>query len=146
MPGRNTGLLEGAAAGSWSLGIVEQSQCQGWCWLWKDRSRECEEGHHGGKGLWRKARQAWKQGDTTESCVVDRAMTTASLSPHTSIGSWTIERVAHQRLDALNCTVGPQGPICSVDSWILFPFFFFSFFFPSVVVVNLLALRNPIKL
>ena len=28
-PDRNAGLLEGAAAGSWSLGIVEQSQCQG---------------------------------------------------------------------------------------------------------------------
>ena len=26
MVGRNAGLLEGAAAGSWSLGIVEQSQ------------------------------------------------------------------------------------------------------------------------
>ena len=26
MPGRNGGLLEGAAAGRWSLGIVEQSQ------------------------------------------------------------------------------------------------------------------------
>ena len=25
IPGRNAGLLEGAAAGSWSLGIVEQS-------------------------------------------------------------------------------------------------------------------------
>ena len=27
--GRNAGLLEGAAAGSWSLGIVEQSQGEG---------------------------------------------------------------------------------------------------------------------
>ena len=25
------GLLEGAAAGNWSLGIVEQSQGEGWC-------------------------------------------------------------------------------------------------------------------
>ena len=31
MPGRNAGLLEGAAAGSWSLEIVEQSQCEGCC-------------------------------------------------------------------------------------------------------------------
>ena len=31
MPGRNTGLLEGAAARSWSLGIVEQSQDKGCC-------------------------------------------------------------------------------------------------------------------
>ena len=30
-PDRNTGLLEGAAAGSSSLGIVEQSQGEGWC-------------------------------------------------------------------------------------------------------------------
>ena len=28
---RNTGLLEEAAAGSWSLGIVKQSQCEGCC-------------------------------------------------------------------------------------------------------------------
>ena len=27
----NTGLLEGAAAGSWSLGIVKQSQWEGCC-------------------------------------------------------------------------------------------------------------------
>ena len=29
MTGRNMGLLEGAVAGSWSLGIVEQSQGEG---------------------------------------------------------------------------------------------------------------------
>ena len=28
-PGRNVGFLEGAAAGNWSLGIVEQSQGEG---------------------------------------------------------------------------------------------------------------------
>ena len=28
---RNAGFLEGAAAGSWSLGIVEQSQGEGCC-------------------------------------------------------------------------------------------------------------------
>ena len=28
---RDTGPLEGAAAGSWSLGILEQSQCEGCC-------------------------------------------------------------------------------------------------------------------
>ena len=28
---RDTGLLEGAVAGSWSLGIVEQSQGEGCC-------------------------------------------------------------------------------------------------------------------
>ena len=31
MPGRNLGFLEGAVAGSWSLGIVEQFQCEGCC-------------------------------------------------------------------------------------------------------------------
>ena len=30
-PDRNADLLEGAAAGSWSLGIVEQSQGEGCC-------------------------------------------------------------------------------------------------------------------
>ena len=30
---RNMRLLEGAAAGSWSLGIMEQSQCEGYCCL-----------------------------------------------------------------------------------------------------------------
>ena len=30
-PNRDTGLLEGAVAGSWSLGIVEQSQGEGCC-------------------------------------------------------------------------------------------------------------------
>ena len=119
-PDRNAGPLEGSVAGSW---IVEQFQGDGWCWLWRDGLRGCEEGHHCGKGLRRKAKQPWKQGDTTESCIGGGAITTASLSPHTSIGSWTTERVAHQRPDALNCRVGPQGPTYSVDSWILFPFF-----------------------
>ena len=31
VPDRNAGLLEGAAAGSWSLGIVAQSQGKGCC-------------------------------------------------------------------------------------------------------------------
>ena len=31
MLGRNAGLLEGTVAGSWSLGIVEHSQCEGCC-------------------------------------------------------------------------------------------------------------------
>ena len=33
---RDAGPLEGAAAGSWSLGIVEQSHGEGCCWLWRD--------------------------------------------------------------------------------------------------------------
>ena len=30
-PDRDVGPLEGAAVGSWSLGIVEQSQGESWC-------------------------------------------------------------------------------------------------------------------
>ena len=36
----------------------------------RDGLRECEGGDHGGKCLWRKAGQTWKQGDTAESCIV----------------------------------------------------------------------------
>ena len=85
-----------AVAGSWNLGSVEQSQGTGCCWLWRDRSRRCEGGDCGGKCLWREARQPWKQGDTAESHVGGEAITIASLPAHTSIGSWTIERLAHQ--------------------------------------------------
>ena len=107
---RHAGLLEGAAVGSWSLGLVEQSQCKGYCWLWKDGSRGCEGGDRGGKCLWRKARQPWKQGDTAESHVEGVAITRASLSPQASLGSWTTESLAHQTPDALNYRVGPtQG-------------------------------------
>ena len=38
-PDREAGLLEGIAAGSWSVGIVEQSKGEGFCWLWRDRQR-----------------------------------------------------------------------------------------------------------
>ena len=75
---RDTGALEGTAAGSWSLGIVEQSQGEGCCRLWKDRSRGYE-GDCDGKCLWRKAGQPWKQGDTAESCIAGQAITVASL-------------------------------------------------------------------
>ena len=63
---RDAGLLEGAAAWSWSLGTVEQPQGQGCCWLWRDRSRRCEGGGHGGNFLWRKARQPRRQGELPE--------------------------------------------------------------------------------
>ena len=61
---RDAGALEGMAARSWNLGIVEQSQGEGCCWLQRDG---CEGGDCGGKCLWRKSRQPWKQGDTAES-------------------------------------------------------------------------------
>ena len=61
-PDRDAGPLEGTAAGSCSLGIVEQPQGKGCCWLRRDGLRGCEGGDCGGKCLWRKARQPWKQG------------------------------------------------------------------------------------
>ena len=68
-PDRDPGPLEGTMAGSWSLGIVEQSQGKRCCGLRRDGSRGCEGGDCGGKCLWRKARQPWKQGDTAEARV-----------------------------------------------------------------------------
>ena len=50
-----------------------------------DRGEMGEE--TGGKYLWRKARQPWKQGDTAESHIVGGAITIASLSPNASISS-----------------------------------------------------------
>ena len=41
----------------------------------------------GGKCLWRKAEQPWKQGDTAESHVGGGAITIDSLSPQASISS-----------------------------------------------------------
>ena len=108
---RDAGPLEGVAAGSWSLGILEQSQCEGCCWLPRDTSRGCEGGDHGGEMSMegsQKARQPWKQGDTPESCIGGGAITIACLSPHASICSWTIERVAHQMPHALNYRGGPH--------------------------------------
>ena len=55
---RDASPLEGLAAGSWSLGIVEQSQGEGCCGLQRDGSRGCEGGDHGVKCLWRKAKVA----------------------------------------------------------------------------------------
>ena len=115
-PDRDAGPLEGAAAGSWSLGIVDQSQGEGCCWLWRDGLRGCEEGDYGTKCLWRKARKPWKQEDTVESPVGGGTITIASLSPHASIGSWTIERLAHQTPEVLNSRVGPH-PGCPLSAW-----------------------------
>ena len=86
-PDRDAGPLEGTEAGSWSLGIVEQSQGKGCCRLRRDESRGCEGGGCGGKCLWKKAGQSWKQGDTAELHVGGGGITIASLSPYASIGS-----------------------------------------------------------
>ena len=41
----------------------------------------------GGKCLWKKAGQPWKQGNTAESCRVGGAMTIASLSPDPALSA-----------------------------------------------------------
>ena len=46
---RDASPVEGTVAGSWSLGIVEQSQGEGCCRLQRDGSRGCEGGDRGGK-------------------------------------------------------------------------------------------------
>ena len=87
-PGRAAGPQEGTEAGSWILGVAEQSQGQGCYWLQRDDGwRGCEKRDYGEKCLWRKARQPWKQGDTAESCIGGGVITTASLPPHASIRS-----------------------------------------------------------
>ena len=115
-PDRDSGPLDGTEAGSWRLGIVAQSQGEGCWWLQRDEARGCEGGDCGGKCLWRKARQPWKQGDTAESHIGDWAFTIASLSPHASVGSWTMERLAHQTPDTLNSRVGPIRGV-SLSAW-----------------------------
>ena len=99
-PHRDAGPLEGTVAGSWSLGIVEQPQGEGCCWLQRDGSRGCEGGDRGGKCLWRKARKPWKQHDTAESCIGCGAITIASLQ--------TIESLAHQTPNTLTYRIGPN--------------------------------------
>ena len=113
---RNAGPLEGAVAGSWNLRIVKQSQCEGYCWMRRDRLRGCEGGDCWGECLWRKARQPWKQDDTAESCVGGGTTTIATLSPHASIRSWMIKSVA-QTPEALTYSIGPH-PGCSVK-WLI---------------------------
>ena len=109
--------LEGAVAGNSSLGVLEQSLGEGCCWLQRDRLRGYGEGDYGGECLWRKAGQPWKQGDTAESCIGGRVITIASLLPHAHIGSWNIERMAHQMPDTLKYSVGPY-PGCFIK-WLM---------------------------
>ena len=78
---RDAGLLEGAVAGSWSLGIVEQSQGQGLLLTVERRIQGMW-----GRRLWwempvEESPAPWKQGDTAESRVGRGAITVASL-PH----------------------------------------------------------------
>ena len=50
-PDRDTGPLEGTVSGSWSAGIVEQSQGEGCCWLQRGKPRGHEAAGCGGKCL-----------------------------------------------------------------------------------------------
>ena len=104
-PDRDTRPLEGSVAGNWSLGIVEQSQgllltAERWIeGMWGKRlwwERPVEES----RAAMEARRYCWVRGG---------ALTIASLSLYTSIGSWTIERLAHQTPDAQNYRVGHPG-------------------------------------
>ena len=106
---RDKGPLEGETA---RFGSVERSWGEGCCWLQRHRLRGGQGGDCGGKCLWR-AGQLWKQDAAAESHIGGGAITIASLPPHASICSWTIETLAHQTPDTLNYRVGPQsgGPL-----------------------------------
>ena len=78
-----------------------------------DRLRGCEGGDCGGRWLWRRAGQPWKQGDTAESCVGGGTITVTSLCPHRpASAAEIIEKLAHKTPDTMNYRVGPQpgGP------------------------------------
>ena len=113
---RDTGPLEGAAAASRSLGIVEQPQGEGCCWLWKDRSKGCEEGDCGGKTP---VEESWAAMEARRYCWVThrgwRHHHSPSL-PTASIRSWTTKRLARQTPEALNYRVGPH-PGCPFSAW-----------------------------
>ena len=103
-PDRDAGPLESFGTGSWSLGIVEQSQGKGCCWLQTDQRDVREEivmGNACGGKL-----------DSHGSMVICWVMhghgtiTITSISPHTSFSSWKIERLVHQMPNALNYRVG----------------------------------------
>ena len=109
---------EGTAAGSWSLGIVEQSPGKGSCWLRRDRSGGCEGGDCGGKIP---VEESWAAMEEGQCCWVTckgwRHHHSLSPPTHASIRSWTIERLAHQMPDALNYRLG-RHPACSFK-WLM---------------------------
>ena len=112
-PDRNAGPLKSPAAGSWSLGIVEKSQGEGCCCLWRDGLKECERGDFGGKCLRRKVRQPWKQGDTAESPIRGGAIWHHSLSlPTRQRRQLNSRKAGPSNADALNYKAGPH-PGCS---------------------------------
>ena len=102
--------LEGTAAGSWSLGIVERSQGEGCCFLQKRRWRGGEGGDCGGKCLWRKTRQPWRQGNTAALCIGGTATTVTSL-----MSPWTIslKSIADLTLGLLHNPYAPPPNYCA---------------------------------
>ena len=78
-PDKYAGPLEGTAAGSWSLGTVEQSQGEGCFWLLRDESRGCEGGDYGGMPV----EESWAAMEARQYFWVMRT----SLSPHASMGA-----------------------------------------------------------
>ena len=77
-------------AGSWSLGIVEQSQGEDCRSSGEMDGGDVREEVVVGN-VWEmpveESRQPWKQGNTAESIIGGGAITIASLLPHTSISS-----------------------------------------------------------
>ena len=69
-------------AGNWILGIVEQSQGEGYYSLQRDGLKGCEGGDYGGKCLLNKAGQPWEQGNNAESHRAGGDITIASVSTH----------------------------------------------------------------
>ena len=63
--------------------------------MWWEMPVEEMEGRHGSKVIL--LSHTWRVEPTP-----------SPLSPHANIGSWTIERLAHQMPDALNYRLGPQ--------------------------------------
>ena len=84
----------------------------GRCSSWESEFRDCGAIPEWGllltaerqiEGKW--GRRLWWK--VQQPCIVGGAITIASLSPHASIGNWTIDRLVQQTSDSLNYRVGP---------------------------------------
>ena len=100
----------------WQLGFRDCGAIPKWGLLLtvdrQIRLRGCEGGDGGGKCLWKKAGQPWKQGYTDVSHIEGGAIIRAFLSPHASISNWTIERLAHQMPDPQTGRLWPARLLC----------------------------------
>ena len=83
----------------------------------REMDREDEREETGGKWLWRKARQPWKQGDTAESQVGGGTITIASLSPHTSFRQLNNREAGPSKAwhAELQSRAPARGPLCVSD-------------------------------